>query len=251
MRRDYKTYLRRFHEAKWDEEIIFDLSVPGQRGIAVPPAEEQMAEAVGRGSDRIPQGMKRKILPNLPEVHQMRVNRHFMRLTQEVMGADITPDLSQGTCTMKYSPKVQEHTAARNENLVDVHPLQDVSTIQGILEIYKKTEEMVCEISGMDAFNFHAGGGAAACYEGACVVRAYHKSRGDEKRDEIITTIFSHPCDAGAPATAGYKVITLMPNEDGVPDLEAMKAALSERTAAIFITNPEDTGIFNPGSRSM
>lgn len=151
MRRDYKTYLRRFHEAKWDEEIIFDLSVPGQRGIAVPPAEEQMAEAVGRGSDRIPQGMKRKKLPNLPEVHQMRVNRHFMRLTQEVMGADITPDLSQGTCTMKYSPKVQEHTAARNENLVDVHPLQDVSTIQGILEIYKKTEEMVCEISGMDA----------------------------------------------------------------------------------------------------
>ena len=108
MRRDYKTYLRRFHEAKWDEEIIFDLSVPGQRGIAVPPAEEQMAEAVGRGSDRIPQGMKRKKLPNLPEVHQMRVNRHFMRLTQEVMGADITPDLSQGTCTMKYSPKVQE-----------------------------------------------------------------------------------------------------------------------------------------------
>jgi len=91
-----------------------------------------------------------------------------------------------------------------------------------------------------------AGGGAAACYEGACVVRAYHKSRGDEKRDEIITTIFSHPCEAGAPATAGYKVITLMPNEDGVPDLEAMKAALSERTAAIFITNPEDTGIFNP-----
>ncbi|MEY8284594.1 hypothetical protein AALA13_12310 [Lachnospiraceae bacterium 50-23] len=215
MRRDYKTYLRRFHEAKWDEEIIFDLSVPGQRGIAVPPAEEQMAEAVGRGSDRIPQGMKRKKLPNLPEVHQMRVNRHFMRLTQEVMGADITPDLSQGTCTMKYSPKVQEHTAARNENLVDVHPLQDVSTIQGILEIYKKTEEMVCEISGMDAFNFHAGGGAAACYEGACVVRAYHKSRGDEKRDEIITTIFSHPCDAGAPATAGYKVITLMPNDVG------------------------------------
>ena len=60
---------------------------------------------------------------------------------------------------------------------------------------------------------------AAACYEGASVVRAYHESRGDYDRDEIITTIFSHPCDAGAPATAGYKVITLMPDENGIPSL--------------------------------
>ena len=105
MRRDYHTYLRRFHEAKWDEEIIFDLSVPGQRGIAVPKPEEEIIEKVGKGSDKIPASMKRKKLPNLPEVHQMRVNRHYMRLTQEVLGADITPDLSQGTCTMKYSPK--------------------------------------------------------------------------------------------------------------------------------------------------
>lgn len=246
MRRDYNTYLRPFHEAQWNEEMIFDLSVPGQRGILVPQPEESVTAQVGRGADAIPEELRRKKPADLPEVHQMRVNRHFLRLTQEVLGADITPDLSQGTCTMKYSPKVQEHMAARNPGIVEVHPLQDPSTIQGILEITKKTEEMVCEISGMDAFDFQPGGGAAACYEGACVVRAYHHARGDDKRDEIITTIFSHPCDAGAPSTAGYKVITLMPNEDGIPDLEAMKAALSERTAAIFITNPEDTGIFNP-----
>lgn len=104
MRRNYETYLRRFHEAKWDEEMIFDLSVPGQRGIVVPKAEAEIVEKIGKGSEKIPDSMKRKKLPNLPEVHQMRVNRHYMRLTQEVLGADITPDLSQGTCTMKYSP---------------------------------------------------------------------------------------------------------------------------------------------------
>ena len=145
------------------------------------------------GVDDIPASMRRKKAPSLPEVSQPRVNRHYMRLTQEILGMDVTPDISQGTCTMKYSPKVQEHLVAQNPNLVDVHPLQDETTIQGILEIYKKTEEMVNEISGMDAFCFHAGGGAAACYEGASVVRAYHESRGDYDRDEIITTIFSHP----------------------------------------------------------
>ena len=79
------------------------------------------------------------------------------------------------------------------------------------------------------------------------IIRAYHESRGEaEQRDEIITTIFSHPSNAACAKTAGFKVITLYPDEDGYPDLEALKAAVSERTAGLMITNPEDTGIYNP-----
>lgn len=249
MRRDYSTYLRNYHQAKWDEELIFDLSVPGQRGILVTPPEASIRGEVGSGLDGIPPCLRRKKPPALPEVHQMRVNRHYMRLSQETLSADTTPDISEGTCTMKYSPKVQEHVVGRNGNFTEVHPLQPPETLQGLLEIYYRTEEMLKEISGMDAFSFQPGGGATGCYTGACIVRAYHESRGDTKRDEIITTIFSHPCDAAAPATAGYKVNTLMVDENGYPDLEALKSALSERTAAIFITNPEDTGIYNPNIR--
>ena len=83
-------------------------------------------------------------------------------------------------------------------------------------------------------------------YTAASVVRAYHESRGEaEQRNEIITTIFSHPCDAACPATAGYKIITIYPDERGMPDYEAIKAAANEHTAAIFMTNPEDIGIYN------
>jgi glycine dehydrogenase subunit 2 len=67
-----------------------------------------------------------------------------------------------------------------------------------------------------------------------------------DRRDEIITTIFSHPSDAACAKVAGFKVITLYPNEDGYPDIEALKAAISDRTAGLLITNPEDTGIYNP-----
>ncbi|HZK02491.1 MAG TPA: hypothetical protein VFC96_06500, partial [Anaerovoracaceae bacterium] len=75
----------------------------------------------------------------------------------------------------------------------------------------------------------------------------YHECRGElAQRDEVITTIFSHPCDGATPATAGFKVITLMPDENGYPDLDALKAIVSERIAGIMFTNPEDTGIFNP-----
>ncbi len=82
----------------------------------------------------------------------------------------------------------------------------------------------------------------------ASIVRKYHREHGGEEnqRDEIITTVYSHPSDAAAPATKGYKVITIMPDEEGYPDYEAFKNAVSERTAAFFVANPEDTGVFNP-----
>ena len=246
MARDEKTLLRKFHQARWDEQIIFEMSVPGERGILVPRAEESIQAIVGDGVSAIPGNLRRKAPAALPEVNQMRVLGHYLRLSQETMGTDLTIDISQGTCTMKYSPRVQEHMAARHPGLTAIHPLQDDDTIQGILEMYYKFEQFLKEISGLDYFCFQPGGGAHGVFTNASIVRAYHETHGDRKRTEVITTMFSHPCDAATPATAGYKVITLMPDENGYPDLAAMKAALSDRTAGIFITNPEDTGIYNP-----
>ena len=243
---DKNTLLRRFHQARWDEEIIFELSVPGERGILVPKAEPEVASEVGDGISVLPNFLKRKEAPALPEVNQMKVNRHYMRLSQETLGTDVNIDISQGTCTMKYSPKFQEHVVARHPGITEVHPLQDEETLQGILEMYYKFEHFLKEISGLDCFSMQPGGGAHGVFTNASIIRAYQKARGEGHRDEIITTMFSHPCDAATPCTAGYKVITLMPDKNGYPDLEAMKAALSEKTAGIFITNPEDTGIYNP-----
>lgn len=247
MGRDPKTLLRNFHEAKWDEPIIFEMSTKGERGVLVPKPDAQLKKEVGDDFG-IPDTLRRKVPPALPEMGQMRVNRHYMRLSQEILGDDVSIDIGQGTCTMKYSPKLQEHTANGNAKITDVHPLQPESTMQGILYIYHEVERYLRSISGMDDFSFQAGGGANAVFANAAIVRAYWREKGeDQKRDEIVTTIFSHPCDAGSPATAGYKVVDLMQDPElGYPTLSAFKAALSERTAAIFITNPEDTGIFNP-----
>jgi glycine dehydrogenase subunit 2 len=246
MGQEYKKLLRNFHEARWDEPMIFEMHTPGERGVLIPEASQGVKDTVGNGTELIPEGLRRNKRPALPEVGQMRVNRHYMRLSQMTLGNDITVDIGQGTCTMKYSPKVQEHMVKSNPNIVDVHPLQDESTIQGLLEIYYKTEQYLKEISGMGAFSFQPGGGAHGVYTNSVIVRKYFKDRGED-RDEIITTIFSHPANAGAPATSGFKVIDLMQDDEtGYPTLEAFKAALSEKTAAIFITNPEDTGLFNP-----
>jgi glycine dehydrogenase subunit 2 len=243
---DGKPNLRRFHQATWDEPIIFELSRAGQRGILVPEVEEEIASHVEDALATLPQNMRRKGPPALPELSQPQVVRHYLRLSQENLGADLNIDVGQGTCTMKYSPKINEQLV-RSPKLLDLHPLQDEETVQGILEIMYRFEQILKEISGMERFSLQPGAGSAAIYTNVSLIRAYHESRGDAaQRDEIITTIFSHPSNAACAKTAGYKVITLHPDQDGYPDLEALKAAVSERTAGLLITNPEDTGIFNP-----
>lgn len=237
--------VRRFHQAKWDEAIIFELSKKGERGVLVPKAEEEIVAEVGDGVSKIPENMRRKKAANLPEVSQSRVLRHFTRLSQETLGADVNVEIGQGTCTVKYSPKVNEFLS-RMTGITEVHPLQDESTVQGILEIMHKTDLCMREISGMDRFTFQPSGGSQGILTMASIVRAYFEERGEaDTRDEIITTIYSHPSDAAASAVKGYKIIHIHPDESGQPDFEAFKEAVSERTAAFFVANPEDTGIYN------
>ncbi|MFN8254574.1 MAG: aminomethyl-transferring glycine dehydrogenase subunit GcvPB [Bacteroidales bacterium] len=236
---------KNFHQAKWDEEVIFQLHTPGERGILIPKAEKGIEEEIGDGLSAIPENMRRSEAPKLPEVGQMRVLKHYLRMSQETLGADFNIDIGQGTCTMKYSPKINE-VIARNPKATEIHPFQDEDTVQGTLEVIYNLENMFKEISGLDRFSFQPSSGSHAILVMSSIVRKYFELKGEEdQRDEIITTIFSHPSDAAAAKVKGFKIITLHQGPDGLVDIESLKKVVSNRTAALFITNPEDTGIFN------
>jgi glycine dehydrogenase subunit 2 len=237
--------LRPFHQASWNEPILHELSSPGERGIIPPELEPGLLREADDALAGVPSGLRRSSRPGLPELSQPRVLRHYTRLSQETLGNDVNIHLGLGTCTMKYSPKVNEELV-RSPKVADLHPLQDEDTVQGMLEVLHRFERMLCEISGLDRFTFQPAGGSQGVYANARMIRAYHSSRGDAHRDEIITTIFSHPCDGAGPATAGYRVITVYAGEKGYPEPHAIRRAVSERTAGLMITNPEDTGLFNP-----
>ena len=241
-----KPRLRRFHQAKWDEPVICELGAPGERGVLPPLAEPEIAEQTGGLDAVLPAGLRRRASLNLPEMGQMRVLRHYDRLSQENLGADLNIDIGQGTCTMKYSPKMNDQLVA-TPKLRDLHPLQDPSDTQGALRIFWELEQMLCEISGMSRASMQTSGGSGAIWANIAMIRAYHEAHGEgDQRTEVITTIFSHPSNAAAAKTAGYNVITIYPDADGYPDLAALKAAVGPQTAALMITNPEDTGIYNP-----
>lgn len=242
---DRSNKVRSFHQARWNESVIFELSQKGERGILIPKAGPGIEEALGSTEELLPDKMKRNAAPALPEISQPRVLRHYMRISQETLGADVNIEIGQGTCTVKYSPKVNEHLA-RLPAMTELHPKQDPATVQGILQIMHETDLYMREISGMDRFTFQPSGGSQAIMTMAAIARAYHDKNGEgEQRDELITTIFSHPSDAAAPAVLGYKIIYIQPDEDGYPDFEAFRTVVGPRTAAFFVANPEDTGVYN------
>lgn len=241
---DKFTSMKNFHQAKWNEPIIYELSEPGQRAF-LPPSANAGDTDISSAMKTLPQSMVRDDMANLPELAQMQLVRHYNHLSQANIGADGNIDIGQGTCTMKYNPKVNDRLAG-SPKITGMHPYQPYETAQGVLEIMYKTGELFREISGLDAFSVQPGGGSHGVLALASMVRAYWRDKGEEeKRNEVITTLFSHPADAAVPIVKGYKVIIIQPDDEGYPDLEAFKAALSERTAAIFFTNPEDIGIFN------
>lgn len=234
---------REYHAPRWREPLIFQYDVPGSRGMHVATLSDVVARTL-EGSPEAQVASERTI--GLPAVSQGQVQRHFLRLSQETLGADLNVDIGQGTCTMKYSPKVNEQFV-RTPQASEIHPLQDESTVQGALQIMHDLERYLAEISGMDAVSLQAPAGSAAIFGNVSLVKAYFAAKGElDQRTEIITTVFSHPSNAATAKTLGFSVVTLYPGDDGLVSLDALEAALSERTAAILITNPEDTGIYNP-----
>lgn len=235
-----KPMLRQYHAAVWDEPLVMEMGAPGRRGVMGPVDEPDIAHQPIDLDGRL----LRTSTPVLPELSEFEVLRHYEHLSQQILG--MMGVSLFGTCTMKYNPRVNERLVARSQ-MAEVHPWQHEDTVQGTLEIVHRFDRMLREVSGMDRFVFQAGGGADAAYLQMCVTRAYHADRGElGQRNEIITTMLSHPCNPATAAAAGFKVITLPLEDDGYPSIEALKAAVSDRTAALVMNNPDDLGIYNP-----
>lgn len=236
--------LRRYHAAVWDEPVVLEMGREGRRGLLMPEPETAVRAAAGEPEALIPASARRRSAPKLPELTEFEVQRHYLHLAQETLG--MMGVSLFGTCTMKYNPRLNEVMTGRPW-LAELHPGQDQDTLQGVLEIMHSFNLMLCELSGMSQFVFQPGGGADAAYTQACITRAYHAHRGElAQRDEVITTIQAHPCNAATAAAAGFKVITLPLEESGYPSVAALQSVLSDRTAALMINNPDDMGIYNP-----
>jgi len=234
---------REFRQARWDEPSIFELGFKGRIGYSLPKLEPGIFNSTEEMEKLLPETMIRRLLPALPQLSEVEVIRHFTRLSQMNFCVDLGI-YPLGSCTMKYNPKINEHLANLEESR-DAHPWQDPETVQGSLEILYELSRFLEEITGTDRVTLQPAAGAQGELTGILILRAYHKERGElGQRTEILIPDSAHGTNPASAMMGGFKVIVIPSSENGCVDLDALKAALSEKTAGLMLTNPNTLGIF-------
>ena len=216
-------------------KLIFELGHPG-RGTDYLGACDVPVVGI--------EGAKREKPLRLPEVSEVELDRHYSRLARLAHGVN-DGFYPLGSCTMKYNPAVNEY-AASLPGFTQIHPLQEADTAEGCREVCRRLEEMLCEITGMDAMTLQPAAGAHGEFTGLLLIKAYHKAMGDEKRTKILVPDSAHGTNPASASMAGFEVVSIASDANGFVDLEALKAAVGEDTAGLMLTNPNTVGLFDP-----
>jgi glycine dehydrogenase subunit 2 len=217
------------------QPTIFERSRPGRGGGKIPhPPKDAL--------DRLPAAALRDAPPALPEMNEPDVVRHYVNLSQLNFAVD-TGFYPLGSCTMKFNPKLNEW-AARLPGFAGLHPLAPDEVAQGTLQLLWELERALAAISGMQAVTLQPAAGAQGELTGILMIRAYHHARGDAERDEVLVPDSSHGTNPATASMAGFRTITIPSAADGGVDVDAFRAALGPRTAAVMITNPSTLGLF-------
>jgi len=217
------------------EPLIFELSAKGKRAFAFPKLDVPPNNEVLMGLST------RKEISGFPEVSEVEVVRHFTRLSQTNHCVDIG-FYPLGSCTMKYNPKINERVASSPEFL-STHPLAPQELIQGSLEILKRTEELLAEITGMDAITLQPSAGAQGELVGMMLIRAHHQEKGNPRKIVLIPDS-AHGTNPSSAHICGYQVKEIKSNEEGTIDLDDLSQNMTEEVAALMITNPNTLGVF-------
>ncbi|MEJ2514985.1 MAG: aminomethyl-transferring glycine dehydrogenase subunit GcvPB [Gammaproteobacteria bacterium] len=217
------------------EPLIFEYSRPGRRAVAQAPSAPAEAD--------IPEHLRRRAPPTLPEVSELDTVRHFTRLSQLNFSID-THFYPLGSCTMKYNPRAC-NTLALLPGFLGRHPLAPESTGQGYMACMYELQEILKEVTGMKGVSLTPMAGAQGEFAGVAMIRAYHAARGDDHRDEIIVPDAAHGTNPATATMCGCKVIEIPTGKNGDVDLEALKAAVGPKTAGIMLTNPSTVGVFD------
>ena len=223
--------------------LIHDQSRPGRRAGAQAPL------APAAVPDDLPQHLRRKRRPDLPEVSELQVVRHYTRLSQQNFSID-THFYPLGSCTMKYNPRACNSLASL-PGFLGRHPLAPASHGQGIMACLYELQEMLKEVSGMSAVSLAPAAGAQGEFAGVAMIRAYHRARGDDARREILIPDAAHGTNPASAVMCGYQVKEIPTGDAGDLDIAALRNAVGPRTAGIMLTNPSTLGLFDRNIREI
>lgn len=220
------------------DKLIFEVSKKGRKAYTLPKLDVPSINA----ENIIPKEALRNKDVSLPEVSEVDVTRHYTLLSNKNYGVD-TGFYPLGSCTMKYNPKINEDMAEL-QGFTDIHPYQSTDTVQGALRLMYELQSMLIEITGMDKMTLQPAAGAHGELTGLMIIKAYHENRADFKRKKIIVPDSAHGTNPASSAVAGFEVVEVKSDKDGLVDIESLKSILNDEIAGLMLTNPNTLGLF-------
>jgi glycine dehydrogenase subunit 2 len=221
-----------------DFPVIFELSKEGRKGYSLPELDIPEVNL----HDEFAEDYIRTEAPDLPEVSELQIMRHYTALSRRNHGVD-SGFYPLGSCTMKYNPKINEDVV-RFDGFSHIHPLQEEETVQGALALMYDLQTALQEITGMHQITLQPAAGAHGEWTGLMMIRAYHEKNGDFKRTKVIVPDSAHGTNPASASVAGFETITVKSDSRGLVDLDDLKRVVGEDTAALMLTNPNTLGLF-------
>jgi glycine dehydrogenase subunit 2 len=218
-------------------KLIYEKSRPGRRASAIPGHE-------GLPVPEIPESLRRAEPPRLPEVPEFELVRHFTELSTRNFGVD-TGFYPLGSCTMKYNPRINERLVAL-PGFASLHPLQEEDGAQGALELMWRLQEILAEVTGLDAVSLQPAAGSQGELTGLMLVRAYFADRGEaEQRRKVVIPDTAHGTNPASVTMAGFELTHVKTDQRGNVDVEDLRTKVDGQTAALMLTNPSTLGLFD------
>ncbi len=225
-----------------DDPLLWEMSRPGLRSVHMPPPD------VTPPVNAVPERMRRKAPPRLPEVTEGELARHFVRGSRKNFCVE-THFYPLGSCTMKYNPKRHEDFVL-HPSLFRIHPYQPDEGVQPVLRMLWEMGRFLEEMSGFPHVSLHPSAGSHGELACLMMIRAYHRDH-DPTRDEILIPDSAHGTNPATVTMCGMKPVPVKSRGDGLLDLDAMKRLIGPRTAGAMVTNPNTLGLFEREFRAL
>ncbi|MBI2827374.1 MAG: aminomethyl-transferring glycine dehydrogenase subunit GcvPB [Planctomycetia bacterium] len=223
---------------------LFELSKPGRRAMRMPAADVPDVPL----AELLPESALAATPPELPELAEPDVVRHFTNLSTQNMSVD-THFYPLGSCTMKHNPKRNERLASL-PGLLDLHPYQPQETLQGMLALLFELQELLGEIAGLPAVSLQPAAGAHGELASLLIAAAYFRDV-DGKRTKVLAPDSAHGTNPASAAVAGFEPVTVKSTPQGFVDLVDLGAKLDNRAAVFMITNPNTLGMYDPNIKRI
>lgn len=218
-------------------------STSSDSGLDIQQLNDAVVECIPESLQRRTEFLTHPVFNNYHS--ETEVMRYMRRLSRKDIALDRAM-IPLGSCTMKLNASVELQALSYRE-LSAMHPFSPMEQAQGYLQLIEELDEMLCDLTGFDAFSFQPNSGAQGEYAGLLVIRKYHQTNGDSQRDICLIPSSAHGTNPASAMMAGMKIVVVNCDDNGNVDLEDLTEKAekySNQLAALMITYPSTHGVY-------